>query len=357
MLPQLEATEILADVVAKLMSSRRDIIVIMRKCQHVCELLQWEPDKSWFHQELNGYPKDGSLPPYRQVAAQRHWEPEPTSLDWVHWDTAKTVGALSAEDTHVEVLTLPVRDDLDWLLRAAEGGYRNPTGENRETTADSRRMVLHQVDVAPAHRFSAIVYKIENQALDFASGAYAQLRYGNALGDIWSEYRKVVDAGLVRLNFGKHLEVIEAGLTSDNPEAWRAAIFQCRSLFEDLARYLWQDNRRTYVYLPGTGPESKLEVTEDKYKNRLSAYLHQKGLFSGNKAFIVDEMDRLATSVSTLISLQSKAHRQIGKQDARSIAISTYIILGEFVNRTDLQPVTEYAEPVKGVELAPDEQE
>lgn len=51
-------------------------------------------------------------------------------------------------------------------------------------------------------------------------------------------------------------------------------MYACRSLLSGAASYLWRDPRRWYPKLPGSGSEG-LAVTEDKYLNRLGAYLHE----------------------------------------------------------------------------------
>lgn len=358
-MPQNEAINILAEIVNELTASAHDIKSVLRKCQHVCELLGWETQKSWFHQELNGYDANSPLPAYRSIPAQRIWEPGAEFVKKVYWQTDMMFGNISKEDAFVENVTIDIRAGIDWLLGAAKGGYRNPLGETKEGWLRSKKITLQRVEVSPPTNFSQLIAEIEKGTFDFISRAYAQLRYGNILGDIWADYRRKVDAALQSLNLGKHLDVIKGGLTSDNPELWRTAIYECRSIFEDLADYLWQDQRKTYKYLPGLGPDGKpkgeLAVTKKDYKNRLRAYIHQKGLGEKYRKFIQDEVDRLATSISSLISLQSRAHRKMGKQDAQSIAIATYYVLGELVTRTDMQPVKEYTEPAKGIEISIDD--
>ena len=88
----------------------------------------------------------------------------------------------------------------------------------------------------------------------------------------------------------------------------------------------------------------KLVVTPDKFANRLRAYLHQKGLHgTAGGQFLRDELDRLATSIRSLIAFQSKAHDPVGRDDVRSVALATYFPVGEIVFRTDLQPIETYA--------------
>jgi len=349
-----EAVSILKDVIDELTASNRDIKAVLRKCQHVCELLGWDPQKSWFHQELNGYYATTPIPAHRKILVQKVWEPVGSPMDLVYWNTDSFFGDVSPEDTAKENSQIEIRAGIDWILKAAQFGYRNPTSETRESSSRSQEITVQRIEIAPGANFSPIITEIESRTFDFASKAYAQLNYGNVISGIWDEYRKEVDAGLQQLSLNQHLDEIQNGLASENPESWRTAVYECRNLFEDLANHLWQDPRKTYKYLPGRDvdgkPSGELKVKKGLFKNRLRAYLHQKGMGKNTRKFIQTEVDRLADSISSLISLQSKAHQQISRHDALSVAIATYFILGELLRRTDFKPVEEYSVPVKGID-------
>jgi hypothetical protein len=88
-----------------------------------------------------------------------------------------------------------------------------------------------------------------------------------------------------------------------------------------------------------------LDVTQGHTKNRIAAYLHQKGLSGTEGKYLRSEVERLVASIDSIISFQSAAHDPIDLQNARSIAISTYLLVGEIVTRTDLIPIKEYGNP------------
>lgn len=353
MTPQEEAGQILAQVINDLTATGRDLKVILRRCQHVCELLDWHPQESWFHQEMNGYYAQTPLPVYRKIHGQLVWEPKGSFYNQVQWGSEAMVYGLEPDDVAKEDTLLEVQAGIDWLLNAAQYGYREITGETKHgwLRSSRREILLQRVKVFPAANFATSVAEIEKNTFDFASKAYVQLRYGNTLGDIWIDYRRRVDAALQQLNFFNHLEAIRSGLQSDNPESWRSAVFECRNLLDDVAKFLWRDPRKTYEHLPGDGPNGKLKVTQDRFANRLSAYLHQKGLRGKQGQFLRDEVERLAASIRSLIALQSKAHKPISREDARTIALATYFILGELVIKTDMKPIEAYVEPAKGIDL------
>ena len=344
--PQEEAVEILAQVMQHLSGPKPDLRRVLRWCQHVCELVGWEPTKSWFQQELSGYPADALVPEHRIAHGRLVWQAKGSMYERIERKMDRFVG-LEEEDAHTEETVLELRCGIDWVLAAVETGYREVTDETKDdwSRAKGKVVTLQRERTFPAEAFVQILTAIETMAFDFASKSYAQLRYGEVLGDIWGDYRKQVDTALQKLSLGNHLDAIQTALQSDNPESWRAAVFECRSLLEDLAAFLWQDARPTYEHLRGHGPQDKLEVKKDKYKNRLSAYLHQKGLHRTPRVHLLDLIERIDASIRSLIAWQSKAHDPGVAQDARAIALSTYLVLGELVSKTDMQPVRNYGRP------------
>jgi hypothetical protein len=243
--------------------------------------------------------------------------------------------------------TLEVWAGIEWFIGTASTGYSEPLDQTKQVRSPSGRRTItferRRVFTAPTIAASLIV--IERAAFDFASRAYVQLKFAGAVGDIWAQYRTRVDAGLATLDMAKHLKAIELGISGPNPETWRSAVFECRNLLTDLATHLWRDTRPRYEHLPGNTKERTLDVTSEKFGNRLAAYLHQKAISGTRGQFLRDEADRIATSILSLISFQSEAHRPMAFQDAASIVVSTYVLVGEIIARTDLAPITTYSQP------------
>jgi hypothetical protein len=347
--PQIEATQLLNEVLVSLTSTTHDIKTILRKCQLVCELLGWESQKTWFKQELNGYSKDQIIPEYRKATLHLEWEPREFGYYQARWKTELSMGNIDLSDFPSQYEEIEIWEGIDWLLNAAHNGYLEITDETKDTFFRSKTITIHRVKKSTGQPFSRILSEIEKHTFDFASNAYVQLRYGNTISDILVDYRRRVDKVINELDLNKHLEAIHLGLTTDNEEAWRSSIFECRNLLEDLANYLWQDPRPEYPYLTGYdeegNPKGELDVKKGFFKNRLRAYIHQKGFRKRHRKFIESEIDRLSNSISSLISLQSTAHQKLDRNEALSIALATYFIIGELSLYTDMKPINEFIDP------------
>ena len=342
--PQVEATAILSEVLDELTSANRDLQSILRRCYTVSVMLQWTDWQDWFYRELNGYPSLESVPAYRQIPGQLVWRPSAGAR--VALEKAVEDQFSTKRENPSEPVTLAVWAELDWLQKAASSGYSEPTGKTKKSYLRHRSadITMEGVRVFSAADFARAVRIIENQTYTFASQKYTLLKYGNVLSDIWQDYRREVDAVLQRINLTQHWNAIQSGLLGENPEGWRNAVFGCRNLLADVAVHVWRDGRKTYPHLKD--PDGKpIDVTSEKFANRLAAYLHQKGLTGTSGKFLRDEVERLAPSIRSLIGYQSEAHQPIERGRARSIALGTYMILGELAMRTDMEPIEKYGKP------------
>lgn len=348
MSPQEEAVRWLGDVIAELSTSNRDLKSILRKCQHICELLEWQEPRNWFYQELNGYPSVNDLPYYRKVTGIKKWDidAEATSYEYRSWTVRTMASRIDPSIYEQEEDVLGVWSGIDWFLSAARNGFIENLPEKRKVLLSQSQYNLRRIRVFAAINFANCIAQLEGDVFTFASKAYIQVKYGGAVKNIWDDYSNAVDKSLNTLNLFPHLQAIQSGLLSENPESWRNAIFGCRNLLTDLANYLWQDGRPRYDLLPGKTDDGKLDVSQGNFGNRLAAYLHQKSISGKSGKHLRNEAERVASSIHSLIAFQSEAHDPIReKLDARSIAISTYILIGEIVLRTDLNPVRNYGTP------------
>lgn len=345
--PQEEAISLLSESISGLTSPNKDIKSILRKCQLACELLGWDQQKSWFHQELNGYYEGASLPSYRKISGLRKWEISGSDYEKVKWAAEVSAYGVDPKIYDEEKDTLEVWTGIDWFLTASQTGWREFLQDTKQAHSPSGKssITLQRVRVFSPPAIAASLLQIEKSVYDFVANAYANVKYGNVIRDIWDDYRIKVDKALSKLELTQHLSVIETNVISTNPEAGRLAVLACRNLLNDLANYLWQDTRERYEHLPGKTEDGKLDVSQGKFNNRLAAYLHQKGITGTQGKFLRDESMRLSTSIRSLIAYQSEAHEPISPQNVKSIAVATYIIIGEIVTRTDLIPIEKYETP------------
>ncbi len=83
------------------------------------------------------------------------------------------------------------------------------------------------------------------------------------------------------------------------------------------------------------GTNDNMQVDASHYLNRLTAYLHCKGVTGHTRILIEAELDRLLAVLHAVNDLDSKAHDadDVDLEDARLAVIATYTLLGQFVRR------------------------
>ena len=347
--PQEEAAFLLSQVVSDLTAPSHDLKTILRKCQHICELLGWQHQVNWFRQELNGYPYPSNiqLPFYRKILGTKRWNIAESGHDHTVWLAESIVTGIDPAIYEEEADILDVWANIDWFISAAKNGHKERLSETKTVVFSHgrERITMYRDRIFLASSFMDRLAQFEAQVFDFVSKSYVPLKYGSLVTDIWDGYRLVVDEQLTQLHFSDHLQEIQSGIQSDNPASWRASAFACRNLLTDLANYLWQDPRPRYEHLPGRTDDGKLDVTHGNTKNRIAAYLHQKGVSGTEGKHLRNEVERLAASIDSIISFQAAAHDPINLQNARSIDILTYVLIAEIATRTDLIPIKEYSTP------------
>jgi hypothetical protein len=169
---------------------------------------------------------------------------------------------------------------------------------------------------------------------------------------VWQQYRTAIDSKLPSLGLAHHVEAIELNLRSENPAQWRLTAYACRNLIQDLGRDLWKVPGKTYPRI--TNDKGKpIEVTEDKFANRISAYLHEKAIGDTERKLIVAEADAISRMIAALPAALGSGHAPMTRGQARSMAIATYVFVGELVTKTDMSPVERLTPSVSDGDAAP----
>jgi len=217
--PQEQALEIFAAVVDDFTRGGADLKLSLRRCAHAARILGWADNLSWLNAELNGYTDDAAVPPYRQGAYGY--------MTWRAYTVQANVRLAAAEDHAGKPTQTPtsrdLRDGIERLVAASVTGFATPTGrqEERFLSAWHQEVPVEEVALVPPESVARVVQLVENAVFSYASHAYAVLRFGDAVADIWRDYRNQVDEALGRLGLHGHLDAIRAGLESDEPERWR----------------------------------------------------------------------------------------------------------------------------------------
>lgn len=156
--------------------------------------------------------------------------------------------------------------------------------------------------------------------------------------NIFDQYKARVDDRLSELGLNQKLDAIFRDLESDNPASWQQAILGCRNLFYDLSKILWKIPGEKYTI---EGLSKPLEVGEGKEKNRLTAYLHYKGISKNKEPIFMDQFEALNNLMVAFIDKAAKGKSAISQNEAITLLVAMYVLLGEMLVLTGLEPVIE----------------
>ena len=122
-------------------------------------------------------------------------------------------------------------------------------------------------------------------------------------------------------------------------------MWTCRDVLSRLSVQLWRDPGKTY-----RGTAENMRIDGSNYLNRLTAYLHCKGVTGHTRILVGAELDRLLSVLHAVNDLDNKAHHadNVDLEDARLAVITTYTLLGQFVRRTDMEPVEDQSICLQG---------
>lgn len=134
---------------------------------------------------------------------------------------------------------------------------------------------------------------------------------------------------LVKLGIEDYLKAVYQNLLRDDDASWQAAVLACRNILHKLSEMLWQAPETVYPYMKAKDG-SPMRVTRNKVRNRIRAYLHQKGLRSD---------DMIMSMIDPLYSMASSGKSSVGYEHTQSVMVYTYIFLGEMIRLTDMQPL------------------
>lgn len=319
-----EALELFEQVTSALCTSY-DLLACLRKCLHGIRIVGW--DEVWIIHELNGYPKD-QIPPWRKVSGFLTWVGEGLA-DNVSLTAATTVKSMNG------IKDMPTRIDIynpiTELIANQEIGFTWGTGKTKVVKPIREFITVHEIKKVDPSAIKRILDLIANKLFNYASKAVVTLKFGQVVASVFNKYQLSVESGFTRLGIENDLKTAYQNLMQDNPASWQAAVMACRNIMHKLSEVLWQSSEKTHPYLEAKDG-SPMVVDRDKIRNRIRAYLHEKG---------VKNDDLLMNMIDALYSMASAGKQPISYEHAQSVIIYTYIFLGEMVRLTDMLPVTE----------------
>ena len=265
---------------------------------------------NWITLELNGYPDDED-PPWRHVSVQ---------VDWRLRRGGPTVAQSSQE--------VCVRTSVGELYAFRSDGCELSLGRQGPTYEGERLAGFAKIG---SESIEQVLQKISSKLFDQVSKHVTTLKFGEVVESVFREYQASVSQAMSKLGIEDYLKNAYENLLGKDEASCQSSALACRNVLYALSEKLYRTTGDTYPYL-----KEGIKVTHDKPRNRIKAYLHQKGMKSDSLLMVM---------VDPLYGKASAGKGPISYEDAQSVLINTYIFLGELARCTDMEPVTMLCDP------------
>jgi hypothetical protein len=114
-------------------------------------------------------------------------------------------------------------------------------------------------------------------------------------------------------------------LSSNNPEEWAQALISCRRILKTFADSVFPARDKLYIY----GKGKQLEVSDEKYINRIWAFIDKEVLSNTRKEYLKTKVKDLGNRIEAIYNMINKGvHGDIEQLDVNMCVIDTYLFLG-----------------------------
>lgn len=183
-------------------------------------------------------------------------------------------------------------------------------------------------------RYKHILEKIRQSVHDYLVRVEMELAAGKASSDIFTRAQNYINSALAQYapaalkSFIASQERIAAG----TPEDFVHALTSCRRMIKALADAVYPAVEGEIEGIDGVSRE----MSDDRYKNRLTEYVRTKVEPKRQKAVVVKTIADLAGRLTSLDGLASKGvHDNVSAAEAETCVVWTYLLAGDIVRIAD----------------------
>lgn len=293
------AEDLLKDVELAETSTSRRVLKAMR----LARLARNSEAQVWLGYEINGV--TGNDSGRRWMSITKRWTDEANEKGY--WSSS----------AHIE----STRDATQTAL-VGHSAQASLSGDYVALAMNSRAQQINNASKVIAS-LGQVLSAVDAQIYQFAAKTYAELKFSELQATLFEQSRAAVDSRLSGMT-GDALKAIDSvaeRLGTDDPTAVSQAMTTCRQLIDAVADHVFPARDEPY----DVGGGRLLEVKADKVKNRLNAYVHERGVSGGRAARIGNNLNHVYDRVSASVHKTDV----VSGHEARYLFLSTYMVLGE----------------------------
>lgn len=277
-----------------ILSGNQDAVSTLRSCLVIASLLKKTSMKQWVNKELQGYSPSDKIPGYRTLSCNKV--------------------------NNFNIFQGFERFDVPYGVHNLQEHFN--AKKNVYVDHDCGSLVIYQGEL------SQLLSTIVDKCLFFLNQIIDELQYGGTVEYLMEEIRKNTDEKLAQLDkkIVDETRSLSLNLTSTNPADWNKVAHSTRKMLKILADNVFPPQNQPYI----TKDKRTLEVSDDKFINRLYAFLDQK-LRGRQRAFMISEIEYFEAYLHQLVIYSHRGEHKssIEKYQADMLAVHTYLIISE----------------------------
>jgi hypothetical protein len=296
---------------------------LLLKAYRLARLSEEIEIRTWLYFELNGYTDTEEARKYMDRVWR--WTDKAKNLGW--WVPFAAInGSISAIQVQIQQLHVP---DVHLSVSSANP-HEYVTGLGGANVAGisapaSKVLARLQELTTSITTLNSIRSRVLMGIHSFATETYYQLAFSGIAESIFQQHRTIIDT-LLREKASDVLEMIPAindRLVSGDLEAISQAMNSCRRIIKAFADAVYPP-KDEMILVDG----QQYQIGSDKVLNRITLYLRDN-LSSETRRERLNKTIRLIHDRSS-----AGSHSDITLDEARSLFLQTYIILGEILQAT-----------------------
>lgn len=317
-----EILELSDDILADIEMDRLPFDKILYKGLRLARLKNDIDAISWINYELNGYHNNSDNSAEKTKALNKSGrynvsKDEETGEDKVSY-YFKSIPELESEIQ----TTNQIMDNIK-IPSSLEGNLMLLTVNNiNDKLSFNRNFITSTVN---------LINKVKSSFYNYILIINYEVKFQGMTQSLFEELKTKVDKKLSEINpdIIKQFVSVYERISSENEIEWSQAMSTCRNIIKCLADGLFPPQSDKYK----CKDHRELDVTDDKYKNRIIAYIDSK--LDGDKKILIESRfsDLLTRIQKTHDILSNGTHNNsFDFQDIQMCIVQTYFLLGDIIN-------------------------
>lgn len=319
---QTAALELSQEILKNIELQELPLSAVLLRSRRLARLVNDHGAYEWFGYELNGYPLgDNGL-----------IEAAPFQVALAHGrDAGKNDrGPLADVRTVATLEAMAAASELR-LQQEREPDIHHVPANQWDILPKGNGQLVRAGLVDTIASVKGVLARVQGHVHRWVEAVAYELEFSQTVDDIWERRRKLIDAKLAELapEAFRRLTSLYSRVAEDDPEAWSQAAQTVRNVLKAMADAL----KPATTAGVAEGPEGKdIQTTDDKYKNRLLVFVHEREKDSKGAALITGKIEGIYRSIADVYGAASDvAKRTTSRIRIEDLVLNLYLLLGSLV--------------------------